>query len=350
MQYNHKKEKAELFASQALDKVKALNLPLTPGIYEVWYAHFSGSNPELSHAIELVEASDEEDFTYEKCAEIYDTFLNNEEEVANVRQAGTQIQSTIQDVNALVNDVKDVTSQYNGTLEDLSSKLDSGEDYSTDDIKTMVHTIVEDTHLILEKNRRLEEELGRQAQIMMSLQRDLDRVKQEAMTDGLTGVANRKAFDMHLEKVIKETQEEGEATFSLLFMDIDHFKTFNDNYGHQVGDQVLRLVARTLLDGVKGRDFVARYGGEEFAIVLPMTNQHAAQRLANELREAVANKQVVNRNSGKKLGRITLSGGITEFFSGDNPDDLIQRADEALYEAKNKGRNTICIAKVSIAR
>lgn len=347
MQYNHPKDKADAYSAQALEKVKSLDLPLVPGIYEIWYAHFSKSNPELSHALELIEI-DGEDFTYERCIEIYDQFLNNEDEVANVREAGTQIQTTIKDVNALVSDVKDVTSQYNGTLESLSTKLDSDE-YSTDEVKGMLKDIVSDTNVILEKNRALEHELGKQAQVMMSLQRDLDRVRQEAMTDGLTNVANRKAFDQQLERLIVRTEEEG-STFSLILMDIDHFKTFNDNYGHQIGDQVLRLVAKTLVDGVKGRDFVARYGGEEFAILLPTTNQHAAQRVADELREAVANKQVVNRNSGKKLGRITLSGGITEFFVGDTQDDLIQRTDEALYEAKNKGRNMICMAKVKLAR
>ncbi|MBG78905.1 MAG: GGDEF domain-containing protein [Alphaproteobacteria bacterium] len=349
MHYNHPKDKADSFSAQALEKIKACDLPLVPGIYEMWYVHFAGSNPELSHAIELIDINEELDFTYEACAELYDKFLNNEEEVANVREAGSQIQTTIKDVNALVNDVKDVTSQYNGTLEDISSKLE-GNDYSTDEVKDLLKTIALDTNVILEKNKKLEQELGKQAQVMMGLQRDLDRVRQEAMTDGLTNVANRKAFDIQLNKMIEAHESNAEQTFSLILMDIDHFKSFNDNYGHQIGDQVLRLVAKTLLDGVKGRDFVARYGGEEFALLLPNTNQHAGQRLADELREAVANKQVVNRNSGKKLGRITLSGGITEFYGGDTVDDIIERADNALYEAKNKGRNMICLAKVKIAR
>ncbi len=104
--------------------------------------------------------------------------------------------------------------------------------------------------------------------------------------------------------MISLSEKDNNMTFSLILMDIDHFKSFNDNYGHQVGDQVLRLVARTLLDGIKGRDFVARYGGEEFAILLPDTNQNAAQQVANALRNAVANKQVVNKNSGKKWGAL----------------------------------------------
>jgi diguanylate cyclase len=127
-------------------------------------------------------------------------------------------------------------------------------------------------------------------------------------------------------------------------VDIDHFKSFNDNFGHQIGDQVLRLVARTLIEGVKGKDVAARYGGEEFVILLPDTTLPAGVAVGNSLRKAVATKDVINRSSGEKLGRITMSVGVAEFTPGEKITDLIERADAALYTAKHNGRNQVAAA------
>jgi diguanylate cyclase len=178
---------------------------------------------------------------------------------------------------------------------------------------------------------------------MAELQRDLESVRKEAMTDGLTGLSNRKAFDAAIQRIANECNENS-TIFSLLMVDIDYFKNFNDNFGHQIGDQVLRLVARTLTDGVKGRDVSARYGGEEFAIILPETPLDAGVHVGNALRKAVATKDVINRNTGEKLGRITMSVGVAEYKSGENITDLIERADAALYTAKHNGRNQVAAA------
>lgn len=349
MHNTHTEDKAKDIAKQALEAIQTHDLPMYPAIFEVWYTYFSQENPELSHAVDLMTTKAKDGVTTENCINIYTKYLDSEEQVANVREAGTQMQSSIKDINTLVIDVQQTTTSYNNKLTDLSSELKTSGG-SSKKTQQLVESVVSDTQVILQKNKQLEVQLEQQAQMMVGLQRDLDRVKQEALTDGLTNVANRKAFDQQILKMVDYCTEEPDHTFSLILMDIDHFKSFNDNYGHQVGDQVLRLVARTLIDGIKGRDFVARYGGEEFAIILPGTNQHAARKVADELREAVANKQVVNKSTGKKLGRITLSGGLTEYFAGDNHDDIIARADQGLYEAKDQGRNRICMAKIQLVR
>ena len=126
---------------------------------------------------------------------------------------------------------------------------------------------------------------------------------------------------------------------ALIMIDIDHFKKFNDNYGHQIGDQVLKLVGRTLTDCVRGQDVAARFGGEEFAIILPNTNLDGAYVVAENIRNNVAAKKITRRSTGDSLGQITLSLGIAMFRRGEEPEQFLRRADEGLYLAKGAGRN-----------
>src|SRR6185312_14274717 len=137
-----------------------------------------------------------------------------------------------------------------------------------------------------------------------------------------------------------DARESGE-TVALLMCDIDHFKKFNDTWGHQTGDQVLRLVAGCMAENVKGRDTVARFGGEEFAIILRKTSLDNATKLADQIRSYVQSKKLVKKSTGDVLGTITVSIGVAQLDSDDTPVSLIQRADACLYAAKNGGRNRV---------
>jgi diguanylate cyclase len=240
-----------------------------------------------------------------------------------------------------VKDVHDATSSYSGTLESVSERMSTVK--TPQEMQAIVKSVMADTQMMLERNNKLEKELDKSSSLMQELQRDLEQVRKEAMTDGLTGLSNRKAFDAAIARVMEEATST-KGSFTLLMVDIDHFKSFNDNYGHQIGDQVLRLVARTLIEGVKGRDIAARYGGEEFVIILPDTTLSAGVAVGNSLRKAVATKDIINRSSSEKLGRITMSVGVAEFVPGESTEDLIERADSALYTAKHNGRNQVAAA------
>jgi diguanylate cyclase len=122
---------------------------------------------------------------------------------------------------------------------------------------------------------------------------------------------------------------------------IDHFKTFDDTYGHLTGDQVLRLVALSVKQNVKGQDMAARYGGEEFAIILPNTVLRSAVTVAEHIRRAVMSKELMKRSTGEHLGRITISIGVAMLRPGDTAQSLIGRADACLYAAKRAGRNRV---------
>lgn len=160
------------------------------------------------------------------------------------------------------------------------------------------------------------------------------------MTDALTGISNRKAFDMRLLQAAAETTE-NQQPLCLLIVDIDFFKKFNDTHGHQAGDQIIRLVAQTFKNGLKGQDTAARYGGEEFGLILPNTAMDNAIRVAEILRRTVEHKEVVNRATQEKLGQITISVGVAQYTVGESLEHFIERADAALYRAKQNGRNRV---------
>lgn len=340
MNYPHDPRQARTYAEQALERILQEGLAPTPDIYELWYAYYAGICPEVSRAIDILIANKQK-ITEDRCRDMHARFLSDARNEEVMRRAGDQINATIRSVTGAVKDVHDATASYSGTLENVSERMSKIQ--KPEEMREIVQSVMSDTRTMLERNQKLEQELDKSSALMQDLQRDLEQVRKEAMTDGLTGLSNRKAFDAAISRVTEEAQTSN-LTFTLLMVDIDHFKTFNDNYGHQIGDQVLRLVARTLVEGVKGRDISCRYGGEEFAIILPDTTLSAGVAVGNSLRKAVATKDVINRSSGEKLGRITMSVGVAEFIPGERVDDLIERADAALYTAKHNGRNQVAAA------
>ncbi len=311
-----------------------------PHNYELWFVYYAQANPDIVRALDVLVQSGKK-ITDEACEEIYERFLNDHKQDEQVREAGDKIQEAINDVAGRVTDIQSAASDYNIALENATIKLTS--DASAEVIQETLNTVRSNTQDMIARNKALEAELKRSSVEMDSLRKDLESARKQALTDGLTSLANRKAFDAEIERMVMKSAEDGE-TFCLILMDIDHFKAFNDNYGHQVGDQVLRLVAKSLTDGVKGRDFAARYGGEEFAIILAATSLQFGVKLADSLRSVVESKELVNRNTGEKLGRITLSGGVAEYKKGESIESIIERADTALYTAKHNGRNQIAAA------
>jgi len=340
VQYTDSKEKANEYASEALERIHQEGLAPVPQNFEIWYVYYAGVNSDVIRAIDVL-ISNQQKITDERCEELHQRFLSESNENERVRLAGDQIQETIKGVKSRVSDIKDMTSEYNEVLQEVTGSLN--EDATPDEIRNTLSTVLDNTQNVISHNQKLEEELERSTRVMQELQRDLELVRQQALTDGLTSLANRKAFDAEIVRIAEEATSNNES-FCLILLDIDHFKAFNDTYGHQVGDQVLRLVAQTLIDGVKGRDVAARYGGEEFAIILPQTNLQGGMKVADSLRAVVQSKELVNRNSGETLGRVTLSGGVAQYVNEEPIENLIERSDTALYTAKHNGRNQISAA------
>jgi two-component system, cell cycle response regulator len=209
-----------------------------------------------------------------------------------------------------------------------------------------------------EENRQLIETLSAKNQALLEMNRELEakiharthelaeansRLAQLAVTDGLTGLYNHRHFHERLSLEVERSQRNG-LPLSLFMIDVDHFKQYNDNHGHPAGDEILRQLARILGDGRRANDVVARYGGEEFAIVLVDTAKFAAAKLAERLRERVAEHGFPQGDSQPE-GRLTISIGVAT-CSDDAVDaeGLVRAADAALYAAKHAGRDRVVLA------
>ena len=175
------------------------------------------------------------------------------------------------------------------------------------------------------------------------------RIFQEmAIMDGLTRIYNRRYFDELLHREVERATRYG-AAFSLLLIDVDNLKNCNDAYGHQVGDELLRVVANSLIHKTRGTDFTARYGGDEFAIIAPHTDKKSASLLAARVAYFIANSPMTIKGSVRT--QLSVSIGVATFAEDAiAEDELVKRADEALYEAKKLGKNRVCIFGVSLKK
>ncbi|HUY89465.1 MAG TPA: GGDEF domain-containing protein [Pirellulales bacterium] len=197
------------------------------------------------------------------------------------------------------------------------------------------HAVLGAAQQLLQANEQLRAELDAAKGQMQNHAQQIEAHMAEARTDGLCGVANRRAFDEELQRRFEALEREGKP-FSLILLDVDHFKRFNDQHGHQAGDEVLRAAGRVLSENVRDCDIVTRYGGEEFAVIVPECSFLEAQVIAERLRISLAEQRIVHE--GKTL-RVTASLGVAEARAGQNPGAVVQHADQALYAAKQNGRN-----------
>jgi len=323
-------------AEAALTAMKERNIPPTPANFTVWYAYLAGVEPDLNRSMDAL-AERGGSLSAEQCADIYSTFFDGAHADPAVERATEALLGEIRDVLDQVHEVSDETGAYSESL-DVFAQVLRQDDKGV--FKPAIDTILQATTLISDKNRTLESRLTHSTTEISRLQEDLEHLRREAMTDALTGIANRRQFDKVLTVSSQEAVNVG-APLSLIMIDIDHFKKFNDTHGHQMGDQVLKLLATVLSDTVKGQDTPARYGGEEFAIILPDTGLNGAESLANTIRERICAKRVVNRVNGDDLGKITVSAGAATFNSNESIDDFVARADQALYLAKRNGRDRV---------
>jgi diguanylate cyclase len=325
------------FAADAFEKMKALGHAATPNNYEIWYNYASARIPALNQAInDLVAARGT--VTQTDLDELFEKHFSPTRVTDQIDAFGSQMMGEIDQIITVIDGTLDSTSRHSVSLADMNAEIHETTDLNV--LRGVIGKLVQTAKAIETANQKFEVHLKESREEINQLQKHLDAVRNEILTDPLTTLSNRKLFDQTIAKAIADAHANA-TPLALVMSDIDHFKHFNDTYGHLTGDQVLRLVALSLKQNAKGRATAARYGGEEFAIILPDTSLAHAATIAEEVRRAVMCRELVKRSTGERLGHVTISLGVAALRPGDTFQSLIERADNCLYAAKRGGRNRV---------
>jgi len=328
-------EKAGGYARRAIDLMNSHDVPAAPPNFAVWYNYVSERFPDLKKTLDQAIEGDQT-FDGARNEQLYETFIGTAQEGILLQDTGDEMREQVQQLLQLLGGA---TSEIEGVSSAIKTSLDSFlTNKSISSIEVFVQSMLAETRRIQDTNSQLQDRLNKSSEQIALLQENLKKAEAESYTDALTGIANRKKFDVTLGAEIAAIEGK-DVPLCLVVGDIDHFKKFNDEFGHQVGDQVLKLVASALHENVKGSDLAARYGGEEFALILPNTMPDNAFTLVETIRETIGTRRIRNKQKGLDFGSVTLSLGLACYRSGEPVSDFIERADNALYRAKSGGRN-----------
>lgn len=335
MRYTEDREKSAEYLRLVLPLMTKQAAGLHPVSYAVWYEYVAGVNPPLKEHLDRLMAEGQvlDDAQIEAIHRQYVADMD-EEAAQRVAQGFQQV---LVDVGRSVDQAGDKANRFGRSLEQLEADLQATPSHQQ---------VLQDTRDMQETMTVLKENLDESRREVERLRKEVARARLDSLSDSLTGLMNRKAFDQAIATCLatKPATEEGP---SLLIGDIDNFKQINDSYGHLFGDRVIRMVADILKANVKGKDMAARYGGEEFVILLPDTPLEGAQALAEKIRTSISASRIRRQDSNQTLAKVTISIGVATYRPGEAANDLFERADQALYAAKADGRNRVTVAPMA---
>ncbi|MBL8773413.1 MAG: diguanylate cyclase [Phenylobacterium sp.] len=329
--------KAYDWARQAIEAMEAHKVWPTAVNFELWVHYVAAKDSRVTAAIDTVLQSGAP-FTDQVGEAIAEQHLPHAKLSGEILDAGKSLTEELDSVSRAIESARETTESYGQQLATASESL-QGEDAEA--VRAMVENLSAATRKVREENAALESQLAETNDELGRLREHLEQVRRDAMTDALSNLANRKAFDEALEQACADPN--GKVTLAVV--DIDHFKIFNDTWGHQTGDQVIRYVASVVgRIAETGHRFAARYGGEEFAVIFRGEASEVALQALEGAREEISSRILKRRSTNEDLGAITISSGIAERRAAESPSALLERADTALYASKRGGRNRTTVA------
>ena len=322
-------------AEKALHSMQEQRVPPTPNNFHVWFNYWLGEPPVLKRAIDIV-IGNKRKFDAATNRGLYASYIGSKAtDEAVAHQVSQQLHSVLESARQFLSTAIDENRDHMAAISDVTEQTGAGSDP-----KILVQSLIDELNKAATRAAKLEANFQEKQRELDTIRDSLAKSEERARTDTLTGLANRRALDEFLRKTQIAAMEKGEP-FSTLLIDVDHFKRFNDEFGHEVGDQVLKLIAKVLCERLREGDLPARYGGEELVVVLPGADLRIASEVAERIRRAVFEGQIIRRSTGEKLPGITISVGVAQFRGGEPLVDLIDRCDRALYLAKKSGRNRV---------
>ncbi len=324
-------------STKALNEMKIHQVLPIPENYHLWYTYTGDYDLSLTKVIDKL-IFDNIPIDESVSKKLYQKFFSKDDEKKAINQAGEGFKI---EITKLIDVLKDASKNTSGHTTSLANHLDKLSDFDgANELSDIIKLVLKDVEKLNSQSHKLEEQLEKSSDKIKGLESNLENARIESRTDALTNIGNRKYFDEKLSELIGviNTEQNG---FSLIISDIDHFKKFNDTFGHQIGDQVLKIVAHVLKNATSSIGLPYRYGGEEFVILVPNSKLEEATTLAQTIRQVISTKSIKNKNTGQDFGKITMSFGIAQFRNSDSPASIIHRADEAMYLAKDNGRNRV---------
>jgi diguanylate cyclase len=328
-------EYATTVAEKAIRSMAEQRVPATPNNFHVWFKYTLGTPPVLKRAIDIL-IGNKRKFDAQTNREIFESYVGSKaSDDAVAHEVSQQLHSVMSSAKQFLNTAIADNRTQMAAINDVSERSEAGVDP-----KVLIESLMSELAKAATRATKLEAGFMEQSRELDTIRDSLTKSEERAKTDTLTGLPNRRALEEFFRNAQLAAMEQGEAVSALL-IDIDHFKRFNDQFGHGVGDQVLRLMAKVLREQVREIDLPARYGGEELIVVMPDADLAACMSIAERIRRSISECKMTRRSTGEALPGITVSIGVAQFQGGESLADLIDRCDQALYLAKKMGRNRV---------
>lgn len=325
-------------ASRAFGLIREFKTPPIPKAYEVLYSYVSSDRALVKVRVDEAVKRDGVLNLYD-VDQIHADFFSYPEAIHTRHdETAGNMDAELDTLLSLISDQVGASGKYSQSLEAAGASLSNG--VTVQVLRSTIKVLLSENHRVREQSREIATQLESSREVIKTIKKNLASAREEGLRDALTGLRNRRHFDRVLPHEIERAGENGTA-LSLCILDIDHFKSVNDRFGHPTGDAVLRVIGSLLSENLKGRDVPVRYGGEEFATLLPMTELSAAERLADRIRTQISEKRLVLTEGQEPIGKITASFGVAQWCPNEDEAELIARADAMLYKAKNNGRNRV---------